>query len=88
MNIICVKKCKNIHNQEYIEGLLYKYNDSDYVDGLKAKYYTIYTNKDMVFGYGTYSFISENFLSVYEYNKQLNEIDKEFDRYLNCLYGR
>ena len=40
-----IEKCKNIHNQEYIEGLLYKYNDSDYVDGLKAKYYASHGSK-------------------------------------------
>lgn len=85
MRIICINKCCSIHNVIYVPTMEYSYFENDYVDGLEIKYYAIYDYNNNMVGYHNIKFISDNFISVFEYNQELGYINHMYNFYMD--YG-
>ena len=79
MNIVCINKCYNANNMEYILNEMYQYYEKDYLD-LGLKYYHIYMNGVKI-GYGTKEFIDVNFVTMYDYSRLIKEVDLIFEKY-------
>ena len=83
MNIICIGECYNHRNDRYLLNGVYRYDESDIVPGLDLRYYNIYTREGERYGVGNKAFIEKHFITLYEYNKVMHEVDKIYDMWFN-----
>lgn len=83
MELICIKKCKTIHNEPYEIGSIYSYYNNDFLDGLNTKYYPLYDSRGFVIGYQNWEFIEENFIDAVDYNQELDYVDKVFNFFMD-----
>ena len=83
MNIVCIDECYNHQMEKYVINGIYCYYESDTVSGLELKYYNIYTREGKRIGTGNKSFINKNFITLFEYNKAMHDIDCMYEMWFN-----
>ena len=79
MNIICIKECYNHRNEKFVINGVYRYEENDIVLGLDLRYYNIYTREGDRFGVGNKLFIDTHFVTLFEYNRVMHEVDRIYE---------
>lgn len=92
-HLICVKECYNSANKPYKKGMIYRYDDDNYIDLMGIKYYYLYevirtpsdsgvkfVVSESKYGTGRREFIDVNFVTIAQWSRALKDVDLEFDK--------